>query len=110
MKHRIPPLLACFAPPACFLLLVGGIGTFLRRFPYYGPVNAFTGQPLVSHYPEVLLSVFLTLLAIGLAASFLILRRAHDGWPKILAGAGILVLIPVQGAFLLLMEISMFGK
>jgi hypothetical protein len=108
MKRGNLPILVTFLPSLLFFLLVGGLGIYLQRFPYYGPVVA--GQPLFAHYPDMLLYSFAACLVVALFASILILRKAADGWPKVFAGVGIVMLIPVQAAFLLMVELGLFEK
>ena len=110
MKRTFLPIVGVFVPSAFYFLVVGGLGIFLRRFPYYGPVNSSTGQPLFPHYPNTLLCAFVACLALALLGSYLMLRKARDGWPKVFAGVAVVLLIPVQAAFLLVVELGLFEK
>lgn len=82
----------------------------LSHFPHYGPVNARTGQPMFPHYSRTVLSALAAVLIAGVLTSFLLLRRAHHGWPKILAGMGLVLLIPAQAILVVWIELSLFGK
>jgi hypothetical protein len=110
MKRGNLFIVGTFLPSLASFLVVGALRIYLERFPEYGPVSMSTGQPIFPHYANTVFYLFAACFAIALLASILILRKATDGWPKVFAGVGVVLLIPLQAAFLLLMALGLFEK
>lgn len=84
------------------------ISIYLKRFDIIGPVSSL-GKPIFSHYSSIVLFGFFALIAIGLIYSLFQAIKVN-GWQKYALIVLILLLLPIQYFWVIVMQMSIFGK
>jgi hypothetical protein len=101
-------LIKSLVPIPIYFLITWFVKEYLTKFTVVGPV-AKDGQPLIENYPAFLSNAFIAAIILGSIYSFYYARKIN-GWQKYASMFAVLAFMPIQYAYVVILQISLFGK
>lgn len=108
-RERFVVGLKVFSPILLFFISIRIAELGLKKYTLVGPIDHHSGQPIFSNFPIFVNYLFLGFMAFAFVTSILQLRKVR-GWAKYACLLLILASLPLQYAFVVALQVSLFGK